>query len=656
MTRRLEASILLALVLLVLPLAAQDKPPQDKPAPPLKSTGAFKPSRISQAPWPVDGFNRVLHVHTADQTDAGAKGLYFYRPPLALDEAASPPAGFPAIVHKAKVLPSGATQLWFAARLAVKEFHPIARALVWEQDREALKLSGVRLDQVDVRPWPITHAVVDCKIDGEKEPLASGETDVLGTTGEVMPFTLTFTPEAVGRFRRAFADGELRFSFAYTFEGQRVAEGSATATASKVFRTAAEDSLRQHLTPGQRAGTTPIFRAQMTAIDRDLKARVTRVIRAQNPALFPLLSEGSGSLVGKLFEFNKEFTADELQGDKAVAEAVAGYLKPLVETWAEADKKDDKLTREGETKHSVIRVEELGFGFKLGFGKEGKASGSFDANTKNTNTTTDDRRDLLRSEYGVETKLDKGGQFYVPYSIKTFKTTTGGGKTELEDSTVAFLAVGEANQYLQETAVPADFTAVKLKALLAKDARKPKPERDDLDTLIADAVKAADAAKDRHTKATAAHAKTNAEAVAAQNDLAAAKQAVTAAATQEQTARTHAELAAFALKGVPAMIPVSNEPVRGRLGGGVPNIPMKPNPDHTVAQKKSEEAAKALEAAIAQQAAAKARVGTATTAEAAAVVAADASKAADDAAHRQLILAETRLIVLKDLLKERSPK
>jgi len=65
----------------------------------------------------VEGFNRVVHIHQADGTDAGAKGLYFYRPLLALEENPKPQAGYPPIVLKAKAQVDGTLKLTFAARL-----------------------------------------------------------------------------------------------------------------------------------------------------------------------------------------------------------------------------------------------------------------------------------------------------------------------------------------------------------------------------------------------------------------------------------------------------------------------------------------------------------------------------------------------------------
>src|SRR5207253_4029098 len=125
------------------------------------------------AQWRVDGFNRVVHIHQADGTDPGAKALYFYRPLLALEENPTPLPGYPPIVMKAKPQTDGAVKLTFAVRLGLPAFDTVAKFQIGQQDAESLRIQQLRAEQVKIEPWPISHAIIDCKLEGEGEPLAS---------------------------------------------------------------------------------------------------------------------------------------------------------------------------------------------------------------------------------------------------------------------------------------------------------------------------------------------------------------------------------------------------------------------------------------------------------------------------------------------------
>lgn len=612
----------------------------------IRSLGDAKPSRKSAAAWPVAGFNRVIHIHQADGTDAGAKALYFCRPLLALEQRARELPGYPPIVLKVKPQPGGSVRLGFAVRLACEEFEAIAKARIGMQDADALRAQGLRPEQVKIEPWPITHAVVDCKLEGESEPLASSETESLASADELIPFNLTFTPDALMRFKKGFADNELLFAFAYTFEGRKVAEAWVASQAAKDIRAVVDQVVRSHLTPGQKVGSAPIFQHHLHTVERDARVRLTRVIRAQHKDLFPVLTDQSVSAASKLFELNKEYTVDELQGDKALMDAVAQYLRPLVESWSEGDSRSTKLTREDEDKRTDTRTNKANFGITIPIkGAELKVGGDVDS------TVTDERRNLLRNEYGVETKKDSSGQFYVPYSIKVFKYNTGKQTTEVEETQMAFLAIGEVDQYLQDTPVSAHFTTARLKALIGQAGARPRMVGDTIEDAIARTTAALGTARDRLEKARRVHQSAVTELTAAENSLTSARNELAEASAKLPEIRQRVADQEAAVRSMPREVPAVQGPIRGFLGGGPPRVPMKPNPDLPAQEQRLNELRAEQDRSVAAEAAASVKVGQGATAAATARASVDHAAEQLETAQTIVTRLEAKLAALKDLLQ-----
>jgi len=596
-----------------------------------RGLGDAKPSRKSAAQWRVDGFNRMVHIHQADGTEAGSRALYFYRPLLALEENPTPLDGYPPIVLKARPQADGGVKLTMAVRLALPEFDAVAKFQIGQQDADSLRSQQLRSEQVKIEPWPISHTIIDCKLEGEDEPLASGQSESLSSIDEQIPFTLTLTANALEKFKRGFADKELLFAFSYTFEGRKVAEGSVVTKATKDIRTIVDQAVRSHLTPGQQSGSAPIFQQHMNAIERDVRVRLNRVIRAQHKDLFPILADSSSSTVSKMFDENRPLTIDELEGDKGLSDAVAQYLRPLVESWARSDTRNTKLDREDEHKVTDVKTNKVNFGLTLPLsGAEAKLGGETES------SVTTERRNLLKSEYGVETKQDKSGQFYVPYSIRVFKYNSGRQLTESDDVQVAFLAVGEADQYLQDTPVPAHFTVSKLKELVSKVGAKPRTVADTVEEALNAAIRDLDAAKDRYGVVKRSSTQAAAEFTAAENTLASARNELDAATSKVPGIRKQRDDQEALVRRMPEQVPTVTGPVRGSLGGGAPKIPTKPNPDLPAANQKLAELKAALDQAVAAEAAAKVKVDQGTSAVA-------TTRAAAEAARLLLEMAQTTM-------------
>jgi hypothetical protein len=446
-------------------------PPPAKPDSSLtdrtRSAGLTKPRPVAQAEWTVDGFNRVIRIHQADTTDSTLNRVFFAAPLLALVEKPKPIAGYPSIVLD-EDQQHGVTSLTFKALLFLKEFRPVGEAQVAKQFADGLSQLGIRPDEVDIRKWPIQHCLVDCRVGGKV--LATAQTGSLVSVSETIDFTLDFTPEALAEFRKAASKGNVEFVFAYTFENTQVAKGEVTTEASKTVSRVVNDVLRNSITQAQRNGDQPILTKQVQDIAQTCRMSATRTVRLQHKELLPLLNEQT-SLTDKLFTKQDPVKWDDLDKNDKLREEVAKVVQPLVQSWADADLIKWSKESEKENRAEVTTKANGSFGFTLPIPKVPiELKGGVDR------VETDTRRDFLKDEYGVTTSRSKDGKYYVPTDVQYFKW--GGGKdvVVIDESNVVYLAVGQSNNYFEDTRVPITYTAGKLRELLASaDVTKPQP-------------------------------------------------------------------------------------------------------------------------------------------------------------------------------------
>ena len=269
-------------------------------------------------------FNLVRHIHHADETTF--KGWYVPRPLLALHERPEKGGDAPAIVLRKKHLPDGRIRAEFRAEISGEEYLKLTADLARREDIDYLTKQDLRPDQVRVAAWPVTHAVVDCMLDGEV--LAAGETGSLASTGEAMDFALNFGEAEWRRFVDGVREGDVRFRFAYTYEGRRYARGEVTSQATKLIESAVREVLNEHLSPEQREGKAGIFLAQKNRIERQVRIMAMKTIRATDSRVMPQL-EGANAFTGQLFEQSKEIPWEELKADKTLTEQLAKAARAL---------------------------------------------------------------------------------------------------------------------------------------------------------------------------------------------------------------------------------------------------------------------------------------------------------------------------------------
>lgn len=432
-----------------------------------RSVGDVKPRPIAQAEWRIPGFNRTNRIYQADTTDPTAKRLFFLAPPLALVENPNPISDFPSVVHGVFRNSAGGTSvLDFKLVLSLDSMKPLAKAEVAAQFGDGLRQAGVRPDQVEIRRWPMTHAVIDCKLG--RRLLATGQTDSLVSVDDTIEFALEFTAEALADFLEGARVGKVTFVVAYTFENQRVIEGKLTHTASLEVRRAIDDVIRNTLTEAQRNGSQPILLKQIHELKQACRLEATRVVRATSKEVLPLLTE-QNSPVNGYFALKDTMKWDDLENNDAMRTEVAKYLAPLVAAWSASDARTSAETPEREWRLETTTKPKGGLDFKIPVIDTG-VSGSIE------HAKTSAIRDILKREYGINTKRGEDGKYIVPVDVQVYRFTGGPQTMDTAGTQLVYLGVGPSSDYFEDSPVPITFTADKLKWLVA-NAELPQPAR-----------------------------------------------------------------------------------------------------------------------------------------------------------------------------------
>lgn len=535
-----------------------------------RNIGDLKPKPVSRGSWSVEGFNRVIHIHESDTTESNSAGTYSHRPLFALIESDKPIKGYPSIALNVSLEPDGFVLIDFAASLTTTDFQAIAAAEMLQQDAARLKSSSGVPNKVIVTKWPITHAIVDCR--RKRKILSTSETDSLNSINDRIPFSLRFSPEDLNSFLEGVGDDSVSFVFHYTYENRRVASGGITAEAKRSVVTAVKQIVNQKLTEGHRNGTIPLFQHHVNSIRRDASVHVNRVIRAQHKDLLPMI-DSLEPLIGKLFDLDNEPTFAEINGDPALNSEVYKSLAPLLEKWQTEDEVVDNQNKENEQTDKEAYKNSIGFGIKIPIGKA-----SIGADGKGSSEISRERRNLLKTEFGVTTKESDSGEYYVPYSIAVYKYNDVAVDALVSESSTAFLGLGSDDSYLEEPPVPASYTLSRLTQLI-KEWKPSGPTRvEALKARIADAKMKAKLEAEIAASVQIRHSEAEGRLKVAEGDMAAAKELLNTSA--KGLAEIEAEIASLnkQIAGLPKDVIKGNPqgPVRGSLSGRP--LPTEPNP------------------------------------------------------------------------------
>ena len=444
-------------------VAAQDpKAAGERAAPPDDrhlSPGTALPSPTEAARWPIPGRGRIVRIVSANPTEPNAGRVYYVAPLFALKSNSKPLAQQQPVVQASYTdVNSGHTTLEFVAVRFDDALKTVARAALAQQYKDELAKSGASPAQLDIRPQPIAHCVIDC-LCGD-EVLATGKTGSLLSAGNEIPFELTFAPDALAKFRTG---ARVKFRFAYKFDNAKVAYGEVSeAILDQVIR-GFDEVVRSRIGPDGPAGQ-PILAGQMKELTRTVNAMIVRLVRVGDPQLLPILMQANP-------QFASLFERQTIEWDKidntALRDKLAEMLDKLELTHKDSIVRDRKTTTE-EEKGSTKTSEKGGsLGFHIPLGKA-----TADVNGDARQTKVKNVRELLREEYGIRTELDRENKFYKPVSVDVYRYAGTKDIAKVRHELRAVLKVGELTGYLQDTDVPLSFTADTVLAACEQENRR----------------------------------------------------------------------------------------------------------------------------------------------------------------------------------------
>lgn len=457
---RHQLKLLLGLPLLLLCSAVSTSlTAQDTAATADRGHDYSKPLLESAAQFPLPdggGSMRQIHVHAADPASTKKPGLYFQRPLFAFIGAPVQKEGFPEIVHGVdfETAPAGMVALTFQVKLSTPALRAACRDLVIKQDIDTVVRSGGLETDVEVMRWPIRHCIIECRIKGQNQVLATAETGDLSGVTDDLEFTLNFDQGILPNFKRLVEQDKLEFIFRYTYSGRVTYSGSVQVRGLKNVWIAA----KKHLSSAQADGTAPIFHADRDKIEREIRASVLTVTRVEHPDLYPLIDRTADEFMARMFDPGEALSLEDLQNSYPEIEAqLATYLRALVATSRESQDTVNTTTDTHEERES--QTSHVG-------GSAGVNVGVFSVGAEGGTEWTSEEIDRLSKQSGVKFAYDQTKQAYVPHSITIYKMRDGWDTVSFEEEAVAFLSVGPQQNYRPETPVRPSFRAEMIEPFL----------------------------------------------------------------------------------------------------------------------------------------------------------------------------------------------
>lgn len=397
-------------------------------------------------------FNRVIRIKRGDPTDEVSKNVWFCRPLFAFVERTTEIPSYPRlpsiVLDAHSDLPDReVVRLDFKVRTSSEEFRRCCRQRVLDQDPASAGVSTIGIEK-----WPITHAVIECRLKNHGDLLAVGETGQLDEVGDFLPFSLSFSQGALTRMTNAAISDGLEFEFYYTFSSRQVVTGSVRVAGTLDLKS----KIEQILTADQRSGKAPIFQGNLNAVQEVISLSVVREKRNQDPARLALVSDDA--IVSHLFQLKDKAAPLNLQGDEALKQAAYKYLEPLVRKMCSTSRTDAQ--QKDERTHKSTKKVDMS-GLEIGTVKF-TGGGGFEI--------TDEDKNTLLNEYGVEVR-DENSE-YVPYSIKVYQLADGWQNAKLDESDISYVATpSDEEAYFQDTAVLSSFTEARVYSRFPREAK-----------------------------------------------------------------------------------------------------------------------------------------------------------------------------------------
>jgi hypothetical protein len=384
---------------------------------------------------------RFIAIHRQSRNqNIGPTIHYFHKPLFILKSRSQSIADYPPIVLDPPRQIGDKTFVNFGLILTTAQFQEDARAFVIANDPE-LKQPGSSVDFNGIRvdAWPIITLRVRLVEPLTGSVLGEWLSPSLEAASQSIAFPIGMTADSLAIFKRYAASGDLQFTFAYTFRNVRQQYAAALSTAAREINQA----LQQTVSSANIAPGSPIFQTQANEFRNQLSAKLVTQISASSVALVPLVQ----SQLADRYLKTETVTIDNIQ-DKALLDAIYGYLRPLLQTAA------DKRTKE----KSTSKTHEEGTTIKLGAKPSvGPVGGDFEIDRSD--------KDTIATKTGITLEYSQADQAYEPQSIKVYKLSNITDQETVQVVSEAFISQGGDPSFQDDTPIRSDFTDARVGAI-----------------------------------------------------------------------------------------------------------------------------------------------------------------------------------------------
>jgi hypothetical protein len=258
----------------------------------------------------------------------------------------------------------------------------------------------------------------------------------LEAAGPTVTFPIGMTPAALEQFKQLSGAGDLLFAFSYTFHNVRQQYAAAISTAAREVSQVLQQTVTSaNLTPG-----APIFQTQANAFRDQLATHLVTEISTSSATLVPLVQ----TQLADHYLTAQTISINDVQ-DKALLDAIYGYLKPLLHT------AEDKRAQES----STTTTHEEGTTIQLGGNATlGSVGGKFDIDQSD--------KDTIVNKTGITLEYSQTDNAYEPQTIKVYKLSSITDQDTVEVVSQAFLSQGGDPGFQDDTPIRSDFTEARV--------------------------------------------------------------------------------------------------------------------------------------------------------------------------------------------------
>ena len=429
-----------------------------------------------------NGLSTKFGIHLCDPTSPRHKpGLVYLRPVFMFIEAEKAIDDYPTIVHFVSNPLYGERYVRFRLRQITPDIQRLAKAAFYDQRPNLVAEFRENGGDLEVRPWPLLHLVLECRDRRSDTLLSVGQTGSLANLAEIIEIQLPFSDESLQTFKEQSAIGEIYFVPIYTYCGRRVYSGTVELKGSAEVSSA----LTSVLTSKQLDGELPVIQGQANAVIAKVLLKVRQTARATHKDLLPQLTDGS-NLAAQIFEPYEKVAWSSAEENPELMAIIAKYLEPRMTTlenkvaahynYSEKDEgestdetktsEDDTYKRNGKSTFGItIPIE----GVTVGISNEDertRATTDSESQSKSVRELNAATKDL-----GITWSLSESKQEFQPHEIEVTKAKLRDASIEMDSIATSWLAIDHetsVSEYLCDSSVLVWRTEKDFEELLRK--------------------------------------------------------------------------------------------------------------------------------------------------------------------------------------------